>query len=127
MRFQAINVFRYARAIWLRIRNCRMRHVFRFSFILATSGLRGPCAGCHAVIFVVNATLMSSQWQHRAWTLSLNRVARLAFLTPNFTNLALFRGSWRQKVVWLFGFFFSIFGFFGGSWHILSDRCFDFL
>ena len=55
----------------------------------------------------------------------LFRVARLAFLTPNLGNLAFFRGSWRQKI--LFGFFFSIFGFFGGSWHIPSDWCFGFL
>jgi len=33
-------------------------------------------------------------------------VARLAFLTPNFTYLALFRGSWRQK---------NCLAFFGGS------------
>jgi len=62
---------------------------------------------------------------------AVTRVARLAFLTPNFTNLAFFRGSWRQKIVRLFGFsfqyFFEIFGFFGGSWHILSDWCFGFL
>ena len=30
------------------------------------------------------------------------RVARLAFLTPNLANLALFRDTWRQKN--LFGF-----------------------
>jgi len=29
-------------------------------------------------------------------------VARLAFLTPNVTNLAFFRDTWRQKI--LFGF-----------------------
>jgi len=28
---------------------------------------------------------------------SADRVASLAFLTPNFTNLAFFRGSWRQQ------------------------------
>jgi len=36
-------------------------------------------------------------------------VARLAFLTPNFTNLAFFRGSWRQKK--FFGFFFQYLAF----------------
>jgi len=33
-------------------------------------------------------------------------VVRLAFLMPYFTNLAFFRGSWRQKK--LFGFVFNI-------------------
>jgi len=28
---------------------------------------------------------------------ALLRVARLAFLTPNFTNLAFFKGCWHQK------------------------------
>ena len=35
------------------------------------------------------------------------RVANLAFLTPNLTNLAFFRGLWRQKnclAFWLFFF-----------------------
>jgi len=42
-----------------------------------------------------------------------NRVATLAFLTPNFTNLAFFRGRWRQKQLLGFLAFFSlIFGFF---------------
>jgi len=52
----------------------------------------------------------------------------MAFLTPNFTNLAFFRGSWRQKnclAFWLF--IFNIWLFFEGSWHILSDCCFGFL
>ena len=42
---------------------------------------------------------------------------QICVLTPNFTNLAFFRDSWRQKIV----SFFSIFGFFGSSWHMLSD------
>jgi len=39
-------------------------------------------------------------------------LARLAFLTPNFANLAFLRGSWRQKkylALWLFLFNISIF------------------
>jgi len=33
-----------------------------------------------------------------------NRVARLAFLTPNFTNLPFFRSNWRQKNGFTFSF-----------------------
>ena len=43
---------------------------------------------------------------------SHTRVARLAFLTPNFTNLAVFRGRRRQKNCFAFWLFSSIFGFF---------------
>jgi len=42
------------------------------------------------------------------------------------TNLAFFKHLASKKIVWLFGLFFSIFGFFRGSWHILSDWCFGF-
>jgi len=47
----------------------------------------------------------------------------MASFTPNFTNLALFRGSWRQKIV---GLFFLCLAFFGGGWNMLSDWCFGF-
>jgi len=57
--------------------------------------------------------------------LSVNTFARLTFLTPNLTNSAFFKDTWHQKI--LFGFSFSIFGFFRGSWHIPSDWCFGFL
>jgi len=53
-----------------------------------------------------------------------DRVARIDFLTPNFTNLAFLQVVGVRKILWIFGFFFSIFGIFGGSWHILSDWCF---
>jgi len=43
----------------------------------------------------------------------VSKVARLAFLTPNFTNFAFLEAVGVKKIVWLFGFFFSIFGFFG--------------
>jgi len=42
----------------------------------------------------------------------MGRVARLAFLTPNLKNLAFLEAVGVKKIVWLFGFFFSIFGFF---------------
>jgi len=57
---------------------------FRFSFIIlaldslrsVTSGLRRPsplpCAVGHAATFVVNAALVASQWQFRAWTVTLH-------------------------------------------------------
>jgi len=37
---------------------------------------------------------------------------QIVFFDAKFHKLALFRGSWRKKNVWVFGFFFSIFGFF---------------
>ena len=56
------------------------------------------------------------------------RVARLAFLTPNFTNLAFFRGRWRQKkLLGFLAFFLQYLAFFGGSSHMLSDWCLGFL
>jgi len=57
--------------------------------------------------------------------ISGSRVARLAFLTP--TNLAFLEAVGAKKIVWLFGFFFSIFGFLRGSWHMQSEWCFGFL
>jgi len=44
---------------------------------------------------------------------------QIAFFDAKFNECGIFRGSWLKKIVWLFGFFSSIFGFFGGSWHIL--------
>jgi len=41
-----------------------------------------------------------------------DRVARLAFLAPKFTNWAFLEAVGVKKNVWLFGFFFSIFGLF---------------
>ena len=62
---------------------------------------------------------------HRMSEAVSDRVARLAFFDDKF---GFFRGSWRQKIAWLFGFFFSIFGFFGRQLaHILSEWCFGFL
>jgi len=57
------------------------------------------------------------------------RVARLAILTPNFINLTFLEAVGVKKIVCFFYFFFSMFGFFGGSWHtgLLSDWCFGFL
>jgi len=40
----------------------------------------------------------------RAQRIKCSRVARLTFLTPNFTDLAFFGSTWRQKIVWLFLF-----------------------
>jgi len=48
------------------------------------------------------------------------RVARLAFLTPNFTISAFLEALGVKK---LFGFFSAIFGFSGGSAHMISDWC----
>ena len=53
----------------------------------------------------------------------LPRVARFAFLTPNFMHLTFFGDSWRQKII---RFFLNIW-LFGGSWHMLSHWCFRFL
>jgi len=54
------------------------------------------------------------------------RVARLAFLTLNFTNAAFLEALGVKK---LFGFWLFLFNicFFGGSWQILSDWCSEFL
>jgi len=48
-------------------------------------------------------------------TSSVTRVARLAFLTPNLTNLVFLEGIWVTKIVWFF--LFNIW-LFGGSWPI---------
>jgi len=46
-----------------------------YSFRRVTSGLRRPfplaCAVGHAAIFAVNAALVTSWWQHRAWSVPL--------------------------------------------------------
>jgi len=48
---------------------------FPYCFRSVTSGLRHPspltCAVVHAATFAVNAALVASQWQHRAWTVAL--------------------------------------------------------
>jgi len=53
---------------------------------------------------------------------SLPRVARLTFFTPNFTNLAFFRGSWRQKNCLDFWLFFNIWLFWRQLAHPISIR-----
>ena len=82
---------------------------------------KGPLFSATIPFSKIQAAL-PSKWRHRGkdvilfWTrlrtLRHIRVSRLAFLTPNFTNLAFFRGRWRQKIVWLLASFSSIFGFF---------------
>ena len=49
----------------------------------------------------------------------------MAFLTPNFSNLAFFETVGVKKR--FLAFSFKYLAFFGDSWHILSDWCFDFL
>jgi len=49
----------------------------------------------------------------------------LAFLTPNFTNLAFLEAVGVKK--YCLAFSFQYLAFFEGSWHILSDWRFGFL
>jgi len=68
------------------------------------------------------SSLTGQQMKRRVQAALAPQGCQICFLTPDFTNLAFFRDSWRQKLF----VFFSIFGFFRGSWHMLSDCCLRF-
>ena len=59
-----------------------------------------------------------------------NQACQIGVIDAKFHKFGfVYRQLVSKIIVWLFGFFYSIFGFFGGSSHMLSvsDRCFGFL
>ena len=70
---------------------------------------------------------MHKWFVHRSFSWLSASGLQIGFLTPNFTNVAFLEVVGVKKIAWLFGFFSSIFGFFGNSSHMLSDWCLSFL
>ena len=103
---------------WLMNRVCNV--------VRACGTLLWSIADVSAYLYAASSFLPDKKLSWRNLT-AVNQGSRLAFLTPNFTNLAFLEAVGVKKIVWFLAFSFQYYlAFFGGSSHILSDWSFGF-